>query len=67
MENKIRIERVIKKMSQEDLAKQLEVHPNTVAKWERDMTHCPLDKALRLTEIFDCSLDYLIGRSETRC
>lgn len=67
MENRIKSERAQMQLSQEDLAKRLGVHPNTLQKWEKDMSHCPLAQAVSMAHIFGCSLEWLIGRAETRC
>lgn len=67
MNNRIKSERALKKISQEELGKVLGVSFQTVAKWERNIDCCPIDKALKMVEFFGCSLEYLIGCSETRC
>ncbi len=46
--------------SQEELAMQMEVSRQSVSKWESDASVPELDKLIRLGEIFDVSLDYLL-------
>lgn len=49
-------------LSQEELAERLEVSRQSVSKWETDTAVPELDKLLRMCEIFDISLDELVGR-----
>lgn len=67
MENKIKSERAIAHLSQEQLAEILQVHQNTVAKWEKDIDSCPTGKLKIMSERFGCTVSYLIGLTETRC
>lgn len=67
MENRIRSERALADMSQPELAEFLNVHENTVRRWEKDITDAPLGKVVAMSERFGCTIDYLIGKSETRC
>lgn len=67
MENRIKSERAQLQLSQEELAKKLGVHPNTLRKWEDNIELCPISQALAMVAIFGCSLEWLIGRAETRC
>jgi len=67
MNNRIKSERALKGMSQKELGDRLGVSSQTVAKWEKNIDPCPVDKALMMIEIFGCGLDYLVGNSETRC
>lgn len=46
--------------SQEDLAAALEVSRQSVSKWETDASTPDLDKIVRLSEIFEVSLDELV-------
>ena len=52
--------RTLKKLSQEDLAKKLFVSNKTISSWETNRTEPGLEDIVRLSEIFDCSVVYLI-------
>lgn len=66
MENRIRSERALLNMSQDDLAEILSVHRNTIRKWENDVSECPISKVWLMSKTFDCTIDYLICKSEVR-
>lgn len=46
--------------TQEQLADLLGVSRQAISKWESDITFPETDKLIRLSELFDCSLDYLL-------
>lgn len=46
--------------TQEQLAEILGVSRQAISKWESDITHPETDKLIRMRELFDCSLDYLL-------
>lgn len=54
--------RTAKNLSQEELAEQLDVSRQSVSKWETDASVPDLDKLLKLCEIFEVTLDELVGR-----
>lgn len=66
MKNNIASERTRLGMSQEDLADSLDVSRDSVKGWESG------DKPIRSTlliamgDLFGCSIDYLMGRTEDR-
>lgn len=66
MNSRIKAERAMAKVSQRELAYVLEVAPMTVAKWEADIDKCPCGKIKQMATYFNCSVDYLMGISETR-
>ena len=47
-------------MSQEALAKQLDVKQNTVSQWETGARNPSLKMLLRITEILECSMNDLV-------
>lgn len=54
-------------ITQEQLASELGVSRQAISKWESDMTFPETDKLIRMSELYDCSLDYLLKDSvETR-
>lgn len=66
MNNRVRGERNNKRMSLDELAERLNVTPQTVSKWETDISSCKTCYLVEMATIFDCTIDYLIGLSETR-
>jgi transcriptional regulator with XRE-family HTH domain len=64
--NRVRQLREEKGLRQVELARMLEVSQGTLSNWERGV-HDPDNKTLgRLGQIFDCSLDYLLGLTDVR-
>lgn len=53
--------RTAKKLSQGDLAEQLEVSRQSVSKWENGVSVPDLDKLIRMSELFAVSLDTLVN------
>ena len=54
--------------TQEQLADVLGVSRQAISKWESNITYPETDKLIRISELFDCSLDYLLkGAEETDC
>lgn len=47
-------------MTQQDLAARLFVHQTAVAGWENGRAQPSIDKLLRLSEIFGCTVDELL-------
>ena len=46
--------------TQEQLASILGVSRQAISKWESNVTYPETDKLIRMSELFDCSLDYLL-------
>ncbi len=57
---KITMLRKEKHWSQEELAMRLDISRQSVSKWESEASVPDLDKVVRLSEIFDVSLDFLL-------
>lgn len=55
-----------KKISQEDLAQQLGISRQAVAKWETGATFPDIDNLIRISEIFCVTIDYLV-KSNAKC
>lgn len=53
------------KYSQEELAELLSVSRQAVTKWEANESVPELTKLIALADLFDVSLDRLVGRKET--
>ncbi len=50
--------------TQEQLADILKVSRQAISKWESNVTYPETDKLIRMSELFDCSLDYLLKNGE---
>ena len=50
--------------TQEQLADILGVSRQAISKWESDISYPETDKLIRMSELFNCSLDYLLKESE---
>ena len=50
--------------TQEQLADVLGVSRQAISKWESNITYPETDKLIRMSELFDCSLDYLLKDAE---
>ncbi|MCK4551288.1 MAG: helix-turn-helix transcriptional regulator [Tenericutes bacterium] len=57
---KLRDLRKQKNMSQEDLANQLDISRQSVSKWESGLSMPDLENAIKLSELFNVTLDYLL-------
>ena len=64
--NHIKILRVEKNLSQEDLAKQMNVTQTAVSQWEKGKTNPDMKTADKLADFFAVSVDYLLGRTDER-
>lgn len=57
----LKILRKNKKMTQSDLAKQLNVDRSTIGKWENDSSTPDFQKLLKIASFFDVETDFLLG------
>ena len=53
--------RLQSRMTQDELAKIVEVSPSTIQKWEGDIADPNTKTLIKIAETFNCSLDYLFG------
>lgn len=53
-----------RKLTQQQLAKELNVSGNTVHSWETDKQEPSMTTLLKLSNFFNVSLDYLFGKSD---
>lgn len=58
------IARMRKRMTQRDLAKAMEVSVTTICKWETGKVNLQMDKLIRLADMLEVSIDYLVGRTD---
>lgn len=54
------------RMTRKMLASEVGVTVRTVSNWMNGKTDIPLSILIEMTEMWDCSADYLIGLSEDR-
>lgn len=59
-------ERVRIDMTQKVLAEKLGVSIPTIRKWEMDISNAPAWAIRELADLFQCSADYLAGRTNDR-
>lgn len=64
--NSIASERVRLGLSQEALAEKLGVSRDSVKDWESGETAIRSTMLMRMADLFGCSLDYLMARSDER-
>lgn len=62
--NRLRDIRTSKKMNQADLARLLNVSSMTISRYESGGSEIDSATICRLCDVFDCSADYLLGRSD---
>lgn len=51
-------------LTQKQLAEKINVSPQVISNWERKYTNPDHDDVKKLSQIFDCSTDFLLGLSE---
>lgn len=56
--------RTEKYLSQNSIAKKLNVHGRTVSSWETGRCEPSMANLLKLSEIFEVSVDYLLGKTD---
>ena len=52
--------------TQQDLANRLDGAKSTIAMYENETRKPSLEVLVKLSEIFNCSIDYLLGKSDIR-
>ena len=64
--NRIKFLREESNMTQQELANKLDGAKSTVAMYENETRKPSMEVLLRLSEIFNCSIDYLLGKTDIR-
>ena len=64
--NRLKELRKQRQLTQEDLAKKLNVAPSLISGYESEARGMSVSMMSKICEIFDCSIDYLLCRTETR-
>lgn len=66
MISNIRGERSRQDMTQEQLAEHLGVSPSAVRSWESGTTKPGPNQLLAMSDLFGCTTDFLLGRTDER-
>ena len=64
--NRIKILREEFKYTQQELADKLDGAKSTIAMYENETRKPSMEVLIKLSEIFNCSIDYLLGKSDIR-
>lgn len=62
MQSMIRKLRLERNMSQKQLAKVIGTSQQTISRIENDVMSSPVDLLVNIADLFDASVDYLLGR-----
>lgn len=65
-ESNIRAERARKGLTVKEVAEAIGVHENAVSRWESGETQPRADNLLKLSHLFGCSPEYLLGCTDVR-
>lgn len=64
--DRIKNERLTRKMSQSKLAAILHVTQGAISQWENDLTRPDVELLAEIALLFNCSVDYLLGKTDVR-
>jgi transcriptional regulator with XRE-family HTH domain len=64
--DRLRSERSMKHWSQDELASKISSTGQSVYRWENNLATPSIEILGKLADLFGCTTDYLLGRSETR-
>lgn len=64
--NRIKFLREEHSWSQSELAKRMNCAPSSIAMYEKEIRKPSLEVLIKLSEIFDCSIDYLLAKTDVR-
>ena len=64
--DRIKNERLNRKMSQTKLAAILHVTQGAISQWENDLTRPDVELLAEIALLFNCSVDYLLGKTDVR-
>ncbi len=62
----IEAERARLGQTKRELAEHLDVHVRSLQNWQAGKGSIPADKLCILCDLFECSADYLLGRTQVR-
>ena len=63
---RIAAERILSSISQQELANKLGVVKQTVYRWENGITNPSIADLFAMANLFGCTVDWLLGRTENR-
>ena len=63
---KLKNERILRNLTQSQLAKEISVSPKTISNYESGSIYPPIPTLIKLCEYFNVSSDYLIGLSDEK-
>lgn len=66
MASRIKQERIGKGFTQVELADCLGVKPQTIGRWEKDASCVKQEHLIEMSQLFDCSIAWLVGMNDTR-
>ena len=61
---KLKTLRIEKNLSQVDLAKMINLSKNTINAYEKKRAEASIETLVKLADIFECTIDYLVGRED---
>lgn len=64
--NNIASERVRAQLEQKELAEKVGASPSSIARWEQGKTDPTAGFLVAMSNVFGCSVDYLLGITEER-
>ena len=64
--NRVKLLRDELGLNQDGLAKKIGVSPSAIGMYERDLREANDDIKLRMCNLFNCSMDYLTGKTDVR-
>lgn len=60
----LKIERVRNNYTREHVAKICETTASTIGRWETGVVNPPIQTLIKLADLFNVSIDYLVGRKD---
>lgn len=64
--NNLKKLRIDENLTQEELAQKINTSRSNIANYENNKNMPSIDILYKLSQLFECSIDYLLGKSETR-
>ena len=58
----MKLERIRKNMSQQELADAIGVKSHVVSRWETGVNYPSIENLLKVSEVLNVSVDYLLGK-----
>ena len=49
-----------------EISSKLNLHRDVYARYEKGLRDFPIDILIKLAELYDCSIDYLVGRTDKK-